>query len=51
MERLCTECHEEGCRGVRECPQCAALCHDDVTIDDHGQCYDCHKARLWGEED
>lgn len=34
---------------VQTCPNCGASCNDDVTIADHGECYDCHKARLNGE--
>ena len=31
------------------CPQCGEHCYDDVTIADHGECIDCHKARLLQE--
>lgn len=28
------------------CPQCGYMCFDDVTIADHGVCYDCHHHNL-----
>jgi len=34
---------------VETCPRCGSLCNDDVTIADHGHCYDCHKAWQFGE--
>ena len=41
--------HEES--SVQVCPVCGAMCNEDVTIEDHSACYDCHKARLNGEID
>jgi hypothetical protein len=35
------------------CPSCGAGCFNDVTLADHGVCYDCHKSHLMpsaGEE-
>lgn len=31
------------------CPNCGHSCFDDVDIADHGECRDCHHARLMGE--
>lgn len=36
---------------VEVCPQCGASCNDDVTIADHGCCYDCLKAQLNSQPD
>lgn len=33
---------------VEECPACGNSCNDDVTISDHGVCYDCHHEMLMG---
>lgn len=35
--------------GIEDCPVCGESCKDDVTIADHGMCYDCHQAFLMGE--
>lgn len=35
--------------GIEDCPVCGESCKDDVTIEDHGMCYDCHHAVLDGE--
>ena len=35
--------------GIQECPSCLNTCKDDVTIEDHGVCYDCHHEILNGE--
>lgn len=35
--------------GIKQCPVCDELCKDDVTIEDHGMCYDCHHQILSGE--
>lgn len=48
-EIICTECDQEGCLGVRLCPQCGASCHNDVSIQDRGKCLDCHRKWQWGE--
>ena len=45
----CTECNEPDCIGLQTCPQCGTKCHADQTIEDHGRCYDCNKARQYGE--
>ena len=31
------------------CPSCLNECKDDVTIEDHGVCWDCHHEMLNGE--
>jgi len=31
------------------CPACDNECGNDVTIEDHGVCYDCHHEMLNGE--
>ena len=36
---------------IQVCPTCGASCNNDVTIEDHGECIDCHHARLNGELD
>lgn len=46
--QVCGKDHDE-CECV--CPTCGQPCYDDVTMADHGECYDCHKARLAGELD
>lgn len=35
-------CCESEEANVQECPVCGVLCNNDVTIADHGKCYDCH---------
>lgn len=47
-EHCCTVCGlpaegEKTCFCV--CPQCLCPCFDDVTIADHGVCFDCHQSR------
>jgi len=34
---------------IEDCPCCGNTCHDDVTIADHGVCWDCHHEMLMGE--
>jgi hypothetical protein len=33
------------------CPECGEKCFDDVTLADHGKCYDCHKEELLSSSD
>ena len=34
---------------IQKCPSCGEMCRNDVTIEDHGVCYDCHHDMLNGE--
>jgi len=33
----------------KKCPCCGKLCKNDVTIEDHGRCIDCHHEIIMGE--
>lgn len=53
----CMPCWKAGFRtvneeaNVEECPVCHEFCNGDVTIADHGKCYDCHKSELSQNEE
>jgi hypothetical protein len=48
---LCQVCGKNSDNCSCTCPVCGEPCFDDVTIADHGRCYDCHHAILNGEID
>jgi len=41
---LCQVCGKDSDNCSCTCPACGEPCFDDVTIADHGKCYDCHHA-------
>jgi hypothetical protein len=46
---LSSQSHVDDDAGIRDCSVCGNSCKDDVTMDDHGMCYDCHHMVLNGE--
>lgn len=45
LER-CQVCRKDSNHCDCQCPQCGYMCFDDVTLADHGVCYDCHHHNL-----
>lgn len=50
-EDKCQVCGKDSDHCTCVCPTCGNPCFDDVTLADHGECYDCHHSSLNEDDD